>query len=309
MKEVLSFLDRIRDSDLPVLIEGETGTGKEMIARIIHEESRRSAGPFVAVDCAAIPEALADAELHGARAGAFTDARTDRPGLIAAAAGGTLLVDEVARMPLALQGKLLRTVAEGKYRRVGDEAESSAAARFLFTSSLDVEEEARAGRLRRDLLHRIQVLRVRVPPLRERREDIPLLVERLLEEGSVPPPVLGKGVLERLRELPWPGNVRELHNALARLSLEGSRRISLEALEAWAAGGSAPDLFPRRLLEREGLPALKESLEREYVLHHLERLRGDTAALSRFLGISRLQLYRRCHRLGIRLRGKRRGSR
>ena len=118
----------------------------------------------------------------------------------------------------------------------------------------------------------------------------------------MPLPILGGGVLERLRELPWPGNTRELRNALARLSLEGSRRISLEALEAHAAGRGAADLFPRRLLEREDLPALKQSLEREYVLHHLARLRGDTAALSRFLGISRLQLYRRCHRLGIRLR-------
>jgi DNA-binding NtrC family response regulator/tetratricopeptide (TPR) repeat protein len=305
MRDLVAFCERIRDSELPVLIEGETGTGKEMIARIIHRESRRSAGPLVAVDCAAIPEPLVDAELFGARAGAFTDSRADRPGLISAAAGGTLLVDEVARIPAGVQGKLLRALSEGRFRMLGDEAESAADVRFLFTSTLDVEEEAAAGRLRRDLFHRIQVLRVKVPPLRERREDIRLLVERILAAGNVPPPVLGKGVLERLLTLPWPGNVRELENVLARLSLEGSRRISLEALEAHVAGRGTADLFPRGLLEREDLPALKESLEREYVLHHLERLRGDTTALSRFLGISRLQLYRRCHRLGIRLRRRR----
>ncbi|MBI4603921.1 MAG: sigma-54-dependent Fis family transcriptional regulator, partial [Planctomycetes bacterium] len=265
-------------------------------------------GPFVVVDCAAVPEGLLEAELFGARAGAFTDLRLDRAGMLAAAVGGTVLIDEVARLPVTAQGKLLRVIAEGKRRPLGAEAEEPVDARFLFSSSAGPEAEVREGRLRRDLFHRISVLRVRVPPLRERPEDIPRLVEEVLAAGEGPPPVLGEGVLDRLASLPWPGNVRELHNLIARLRLERSRRITVEDLERHFPAAAAPPVFPRHLLERGQLPELKASLERDYILVHLERLQGDTTALSRFLGIGRLQLYRRCHRLGIRLRGRKAGK-
>jgi DNA-binding NtrC family response regulator len=175
---------------------------------------------------------------------------------------------------------------------------------LIFSTSRDLDAEAREGRFRRDLLHRIETVCLRVPPVRERTEDLRELVRIFLEDGRGQPPAVEGKALERLREHPWPGNVRELRNVLARLRLECAAQIGPEAVERHLQPGTGT-LFPAGLLEREKLPALKARLERDYMVHHLLRLRGDARALSRFLGVSREQLYRRLSRLGIRLRAER----
>ncbi|MBI4603011.1 MAG: sigma 54-interacting transcriptional regulator [Planctomycetes bacterium] len=302
MRCLFTLLDRLREQDLPVLITGETGTGKELVARSIHEESRRAAKEFRVVDCATLPSGLLETELFGARKGAFTDMAEDRPGILTSADGGTVLIDEIGGAPLEVQAKLLRVLSSGTLRAVGSEEETRIDVRFLFSTSKDLEAETRAGRFRADLLHRIQVIALRVPPLRERHEDLPDLTAALLADLGAPSLSLEPGALERLGELPWPGNVRELRNFLARAHIESPGAISLQAIERARADARTTTFFPRNLLAQEALPALKERLERDYIVHHLRRLEGDTDALCRFLGIRRRQLYRRCERLGIRLR-------
>ena len=300
MRKLAGLLDRLKGSDLPVLIEGETGTGKEMVARIIHRESRRSGGPFLVVDCAAIPSALLDAELFGAKAGAFTDLRQDRRGILALAAGGTVLVDGIAEVALELQGKLLRVLSEGTVRPLGAEREERLDVRFLFASSRDLEEEMSEGRFRKDLFYRINVVAVRVPPLRDRGEDFAELVQALLAEASGDTRAMDLDAIERLRNRDWPGNVRELKNVLCHLRLEDSGGLDGKALrKLLGEPDTTTTVFPRKILEREPLTALQRRLSRDYLLHHFRRLGGDAAALSSFLGVSRRQLYRKLERLGI----------
>jgi DNA-binding NtrC family response regulator len=308
MRKLAVLLDRLKEMDLPVLISGETGTGKEMVARIIHRESPRSGGAFLVVDCAAIPAALLDAELFGARAGAFTDLRHDRRGILTLAAGGTVLIDGISEVTLDLQAKLLRVLSEKTVRPLGGEREERLDVRFLFASSRDLAEETREGRFRQDLFYRINVVAVRVPPLRERGEDFRELVQALLAEGPGDPPAVEPEAIERLKDRPWPGNVRELRNVLSRLRLETSRSLDGKALRRVLGepDTTTTSVFPRRLLDREPLPALHRRLTRDYLLHHFRRLGGDAAALSRFLGVTRRQLYRKLARLGISLAEARR---
>jgi DNA-binding NtrC family response regulator/serine/threonine protein kinase/tetratricopeptide (TPR) repeat protein len=305
MQGLLEELNRIRKTALPVLIRGETGTGKELVARRIHAESDRANRPFTVVDSAALPSALLEAELFGARAGSFTDGKDDRPGILALARGGTVLLDEVAALELEAQGKLLRTLAEGTIRPLGAETEERLDVRFLATTSRDLENEVREGRFRLDLLHRIRVLEVRVPPLRERLEDLPELSAELLREICGAPLGIQEPVLERLAQLNWPGNVRELRNLLSRLAMESSGRIGMNALEKALGRHQTTTFFPRPLLLGRDLPALKTRLERDYLLQHLRRLQGDPGALCLFLGVRRRQLYRRLERFGISLRRER----
>jgi DNA-binding NtrC family response regulator/tetratricopeptide (TPR) repeat protein len=305
MRRLLATLDRLRAVDLPAVICGETGSGKELVARIIHAESRRSAAPFMVLDCSTLPPALLESELFGARAGAYSDLERDRPGLLSLATGGTVLIEGLAGAPAEVQAKLLRVIAEGKVRPLGSETELKIDVRFLFSAERDLEAEVRDGRLRRDLFHRMQVLSVPVPPLRERREDLAGLTSLFLREGGEMAPALGPGVLDRLGRLPWPGNVRELRNLLLRLRLENPARITVEGL-ALSPEPETTTLVPRKLLAREVLPALKDRVEREYLLHHLRRFKGDARALSSFLGYTRKYLYRRLKTLGIRLKEERR---
>jgi DNA-binding NtrC family response regulator len=301
MRALAASLDQLRQTELNVVICGETGSGKEMVARILHAESRRSAGPFLVVDAATLPTTLFEVELFGARAGAFTDLKRDREGILMQAAGGTVLLDEIGGITPEVQGKLLRVLSERAMRPVGADRPVPIDVRFLFSTSRDLGVEAREGRLRHELLHRIQVVTVRVPPLRERREDLGELVDLFLREGSGPTPRLRPGFLERLKDFAWPGNVRELKNLITRLRFEAPRQISPRVLEQERSERPAT-VFPLPLLSQGSLSSLKDQLERDYLIHHLARLGGDIAALSRHLGVTRKHVYRRCRQLEIRLR-------
>jgi len=234
------------------------------------------------------------------------------PGILSRAAGGTVLLDEIANATLEAQAKLLRVLSEKVLRPLGGEAEEAVDVRFLFSTSRDLPAEVRAGTFREDLLHLIQVVPLPMPPLRERVEDLPGLAKVLLEEIGVegaaeasPRPAIESAALRRLRSFPWPGNVRQLRNVLQRALLESPGRITARALESVLGEARTGSLFPPNLLIEKPLPALRRQLERDYLLCHFRRLGGDTPALCRFLGLSSRQLYRRCVRLKVHLRRER----
>jgi DNA-binding NtrC family response regulator len=315
---------------LPVLIVGETGSGKEVAARAIHGESARWRGPFVSISAAAIPAELLEAELFGSRRGAFSGADRDRPGLLEAATGGSFLLDEVAEMPLALQSKVLRVLEAGRFRALGALEETSVDVRFLFTTGRDLRALVAERKFRGDLFYRLSAVEVRVPPLRERSEDIPELVERFrILAGGDRAPAFDRGALAALAAHSWPGNVRELRNVVALLALTrvpavpGPGTAAAPSLFRGAAavgdGGSgtvrASDVAPHieragprwtfdpALLRSRPLEDLLATLEREHLLHLAAELGGDIDAMARRLGIRWRTLYDRLRRLGIDPRG------
>ena len=242
MAQMWASLEAAAASDAPVLIVGESGVGKELVARTIHERSRRRGRRFVPVNAAAIPEALAEAELFGAERGAFTGAAEARPGLIEEAHRGTLFLDEITEMPAALQPKLLRVLEDGNVRRVGGRVEMACDARLIAATNRAPHEAVAQGRLRHDLLYRIDVLRVDVPPLRARRDDVPALAAHFLaacgaREGE-PSPGITDAALELLVAHDWPGNVRELRNAIER-AYAAARREPIAPIHVGLAGGGA----------------------------------------------------------------------
>ncbi len=223
MQQLFRRLEKLAATGATILLTGESGTGKELAARALHALSPRAQGPFVAVNCAAVPEGLIEAEFFGAEKGAYTGADRERPGKFEQAAGGTLFLDEVGELPLPLQPKLLRALAEARFTRVGGSRELPADARILAATNRDLAAEVAAGRFREDLYYRLNVVSLALPPLRERREDLPLLVDNLtararrrygIETGPIP-----KAVLKRLIDYAWPGNVRQLANVVERLVL------------------------------------------------------------------------------------------
>jgi len=232
MREVFKLIGRISASDVTVLITGETGTGKELVARAIHAFSPRKDGPFVAVNTAAIPEELLEAELFGYEKGAFTGAHRDMPGKFREAHGGTIFLDEIGDMPLRLQAKLLRILQERTVTPLGSQKVIPVDVRVISATQVDLERAVEEGRFRRDLYHRIHGVRIPLPPLRERTEDIPLLAQHFLdlmvEREEVPRKTLSKDAVERLKRYPWPGNVRELENVIRRVALLSPRRVLTE---------------------------------------------------------------------------------
>ncbi len=309
MRRIAQTLDRVRGTDIPILLTGETGVGKDFIANIIHAESERANEPLAVISCAALAPELLEAELYGARAGAYTSLETDRPGILREAHGGTVLLDDIGALGAESQAKLLRVLSAQTFRPLGSDEEIEVDVRFLFTSARDLEAEVTAGNFRRDLFHRMSVLTIAVPPLRERAEDLEALAGIFLAEetranGSRQERITSDA-LDWLRRRAWPGNVREFRNLLARIRVEDSRSVSVDALERVTKTDDTVHLFPGNVLEVETLPVLKERLERDYVVYHFRRLGGDTKALCRFLELGRRQLYRRCERLGISLRAER----
>jgi DNA-binding NtrC family response regulator len=276
-------------SEAHVLVEGETGTGKEVVARAVHALGRRAARPFVPVNCAAVPETLAESEFFGHARGAFTGAVQERPGALRLADGGTLFLDEVEDLPLALQAKLLRVVQDREVRPVGGSAARRIDVRLIAASNRDLWQMVECGRFRSDLFYRLRVLTIRLPPLRERREDVPLLVHHFVARFNerhgtrFPPP--GDHACRPLVEHPWPGNVRELENTLEAL-------LTL----ADASGTDPTELLRRRPAAGAGLWAD----ERTRILRVLEANRWNRQRAAAALGISRVTLWRRMERHGIR---------
>lgn len=273
-----------------ILVTGETGTGKELLARAIHYNGPRAARPFVEVNCAALPAHLLEAELFGYEAGAFTDAKAAKPGLFEAADGGTLFLDEIGDLSLDLQGKLLRALETKRVRRLGSLREHDVDVRIVAATHVDLAEASRLGRFRADLYYRLSVVPVRLPPLRERGEDVLLLADHFLRhlsrEYEVPVPTLGAELKRALRAYPWPGNVRELKNSLERAVVLGtdgirSEDLFLEASDASPApsGGAYP------------FPATLEEIETAAARHTLEACGGNKSEAAKTLGISRRHLY------------------
>ncbi|TAJ23505.1 MAG: hypothetical protein EPO68_02900 [Planctomycetota bacterium] len=288
---------------ITVLIDGESGVGKEVVARAIHRASAPER-PFVALNCAALPEGLLEGELFGHEAGAFTGAcPKGRAGLLEAAGDGTLLLDEIGELPLSLQARLLRVLQEREFRRLGGHADLPLRARVIACTNRDLEAEVARGAFRADLYYRLNVMRIRVPALRERREDIEPLIEhfclRACTEAGLAAPALAPADIERLRQAPWPGNVRELQNAIERLVLLGP-----DAELAQSPGNPAVSEV-EAAAPQSRLDALAESdlsleaMERALIRHVLGRTSGNRSRAARVLGVDRTTLYSKLRRYEI----------
>jgi two-component system nitrogen regulation response regulator GlnG len=246
MRQVFRSIGRVAGTDLNVLITGATGTGKELVARALHRHSTRAQRPFVALNTAAVPAELLESELFGHEAGAFTGALKRHPGRFEQAEGGTLFLDEIGDMPLSLQTRLLRVLAEGEFYRVGGRELIRASVRVVAATHQDLDAKVAQGAFRADLLHRLDVVRLHLPPLRERREDIPLLAAKFLlraaQDMRMPPKRFTQSALAALGEMPWPGNVRQLENLCRRLAVMASgREIRMQDLPKTDAGAAHPD--------------------------------------------------------------------
>jgi DNA-binding NtrC family response regulator len=282
--------------------DGENGTGKELVARSIHQRSRRAAGPFVKLNCAAVPAELIESELFGHERGAFTGAHAARKGKFELADGGSLFLDEVGDMPAAMQAKVLRVLQEGEFERVGGSATLRVDVRVVAATNKDLSAEVAAGRFREDLYYRLNVVPIHVPPLRERKEDLPELVGRFLAEacarnGRRPATVDREGMLA-LSAHDWPGNVRELRNVVERLViLADGPAIDAEAVLAALPGARRPRAD--RFREGTGFHGLVEEAEREIILGALAAHHDNVSETARALGLERSHLYKKMRSLGL----------
>jgi two-component system response regulator HydG len=299
MREVYSVIDRVAGSSVDVLVTGETGTGKELVARAIHRRSRRSAGPFVPVDCGAIPDALIESELFGHERGAFTGADARRIGLVEFADGGTLFLDEVGELPLPLQAKLLRVLQERRVRRVGARQENAVDVRVVAATSRSIDQMMERGEFRRDLFYRINVVRIDLPPLRARGDDIGLLAEafanRAAQEMGRTVGGLSTDVYQVLRSYHWPGNVRELQNVVRRaIAMTRSPVAGLDDLPdeivAAAGKGAAVEAGAQGFFAQRADHVAR--FEKQYLTELLARLAGDVSAAAREARLPRGTLYR-----------------
>ncbi len=303
MRALFAARERAAPSHEPVLIVGESGTGKELLARGIHDQSPRAGGPFVVFDCTSVAPNLAEAELFGYVKGAFTGAHQNRVGLIEEANGGTLFIDEIGELPLELQPKLLRVLEERQIRPVGSADWRSFDARIVAATHRDLRARVMARQFREDLYYRLAVVEVHVPPLRDRKEDIPLLVERFLA-AQVPPREIAQlppNAMELLLAHSWPGNVRELRNTVARLVLfpHLGKDAIVPASGPADEGGIAPLLH---LSLSEARAIVVEQFERDYVVHKLREQGGNVTRAAESMGVSRQLVHRLMERYGIRSR-------
>jgi DNA-binding NtrC family response regulator len=303
MRKVITVVDRVATTEANVFISGESGTGKELVARALHAKSRRSDRPFVAVNCAALPDQLLESELFGHEKGAFTGANGQRQGLLEAAIGGTFFLDEVTEMSLDLQAKLLRVVQERKIRRVGGAAEIPIDVRWISATNRDPEHAVRAGQLRQDLYFRLNVVPIRLPPLRARPEDIPILADDFLvrfgEEYERQGLRLTPRVMQALKAYPWPGNVRELQNFMERLvSLSSGDEISLDELPEEMSRPVSEEFEEPAPVEQGNRPFHEAkaiaiaAFEKAYLNSLLNRHRGNVSRAAREAGIDRKTIHR-----------------
>lgn len=295
MQRVLETVAQVSDLPANILIEGESGTGKELIARAIHSSSSRAAGPFIPINCAAIPETLLESELFGYVRGAFTDARRDRPGLFREASGGMVFLDEISEMPLTLQTKLLRVLEDKEVRPLGANQSEKVDTRVLSASNRNLDQLVRNGKFRQDLYYRLNVIRVELPALRHRSDDIPLLVKHFIDKFADGARRNVEGIREEalaaLKSYDWPGNIRELEHTIERAVLLGKGTlVGLEDLPAHlVARGESAIVLAQALDHRLTL----RDLEREYIGKVLANTNGNKAEAARILGVDRTTLYRK----------------
>ncbi|MGH2900165.1 MAG: sigma-54 interaction domain-containing protein, partial [Solirubrobacteraceae bacterium] len=300
MQKVFEMITKIHSVKTSVLITGESGTGKELVARALHSEGVRAKAPFVAVNCGAIPEELMESELFGHKRGSFTGAVADTLGMFQEANGGTLFLDEIGELSLALQVKLLRALQERKVKQVGSTDEFEVDVRVIAATNRDLEAEVARGAFRPDLYYRLNVIALYLPPLRQRRDDIPLLADHFLQRiaglRSEAPKRLADPVLEAFQEYAWPGNVRELENAIERsIILTPGEEITIDSL-------------PDRITERRVEPLVStrtppnptlEAVERAYIMWVLQSENGNKSRAAEVLGIDPSTLYRKLSRYGV----------
>lgn len=285
MKDVFRLIERVAPTDKAVLIQGESGTGKELVARSVQEKSQRADRPFVTINCAALPENLVESELFGHQKGSFTGAVSEKPGLFEVADGGTLFIDEIGELPLSLQPKLLRVLEDGSLRRVGSHKERHVNVRLVAATNRDLAADVAAGKFREDLYYRINVMSLKLPPLRERDQDVALLIQNSIDEDWV----VEDSAMQVLLNYEWPGNVRQLMNTLERATvLADDNTITIDDLpqEIFQPTGE----MAHRI--RPGQTSRLEEIEKAHIVEVLERENGNKARAARALGIHRRKLYR-----------------
>ncbi len=306
IKELLAAIDRVAPTNARVLVTGENGTGKELVARRLHDLSPRANGPLVDVNCAAIPKELLESELFGHEKGSFTGAHAQKKGKFELADGGTLFLDEVGDMDLAAQAKVLRVIEQSRVERVGGAKPIEVNVRIVAATNKNLLEEVKAGRFREDLYYRLNVVELRCPPLRERREDIPLLAAAFLAEAvkrnATPPRVLDDGAVQALQREDWPGNVRQLRNVVEQLAILAPREtITAEDVAGIARSGAPAAASPgdpyrgARTFEE-----FKDVAEKDFLLRRLEENGWNVKKTAELLGMQRSNLYKKLERYGLR---------
>ena len=306
MRRVMAQLERVAASETRVCILGETGTGKELVARTLHERSARAAGPFIALNCAAVPAELIESELFGHEKGSFTGAANRHLGKFEQAERGTIFLDEIGDMPLHMQAKLLRVLEEGEVERIGAEKPVRVDVRVLVATHRDLEAQVKEGKFRQDLFHRVYVFPLLLPPLRERRDDIPALIEHFAAQVSTQngwkPVPFSADAIAALQAYPWPGNVRELRNIVERLMLLAPNgAVDLETVQAALprSESAVPGAAFAALADRV------QAFERETILAELKRANYNVTSAAKALDLERSHLYKKAEQLGIDLRAVR----
>jgi two-component system, NtrC family, nitrogen regulation response regulator NtrX len=305
MRRVMAQIERVAASETRICIYGETGTGKELVARTLHEKSQRAGGPFVTLNCAAVPAELIESELFGHEKGSFTGAAQRHNGKFEQAHRGTLFLDEIGDMPVAMQAKLLRVLEEGEVERIGGDKPTKVDVRVVVATHRNLEQLVESGGFRRDLYHRVVVFPLTLPPLRDRCEDLPVLVEHFAQQVSAQngwkPVPFSAAAIESLKEYAWPGNIRELRNVVERLLLLAGAQVDAEdvrlALPASKASGTTHASSPN---DTDGPLAQRVlAFERLTVLAELERHGRHVTQTAKALGLERSHLYKKCQQLGI----------
>jgi len=299
LQRVFRLVEKVAATNTNVLIEGESGTGKELIARAIHHNSARADRPFVAINCGALPETLLESELFGHTKGAFTGATAARPGLFRSAEGGTVFLDEIGEITPAMQVRILRAVQEHEVTPVGSSAPVPFDARLICATNRDLEKEVAGGRFREDLYYRLNVIELHLPPLRERREDIPLLarhfITRTAREQQQNEKAVEPAALTALLNYHWPGNVRELQNAIERAFTLSGDRVDLDSLPP-RVREAASKISPESIRDPDGLRPTLAEIERRYILETLAAVNEDKTRAANILGIDLSTLYRKLKR-------------
>ena len=303
MEKIQETINRVAPTEARVLVTGSNGTGKELVARWIHEKSHRSGGPLIEVNCAAIPSELIESELFGHEKGSFTGAHKQRIGKFEQANGGTLFLDEVGDMSLSAQAKVLRALQENKITKIGSDKQITVDVRIIAATNKDLLEEIEEGNFREDLYHRLSVILVHVPDLKDRREDIPLLVESFLkeiaDEYGMPETEIEAEALSALKRLEWTGNVRELHNVIERLIIMSNGKIKAQDIQDFAIPHRKSSRSQTVYEDFDKFQDFKDHIEREFIIKKLEQHSWNISKTAEAIGIQRSHLYNKMDKYGI----------